>query len=68
MRPRSGDEGRKEEATATAAAAPAAAAAARTEIRSRVFCNYPTLLKNDNNIAESVECVWPSVFLPTAVF
>lgn len=31
----SGDEGRKEEA----------ATAARTEIRSCVFCNYPTLLK-----------------------
>lgn len=43
MRPRSGDEGRKEEAAAAAAAD--AAAAARTEIRSRVFCNYPTLLK-----------------------
>lgn len=39
VRPRSGDEGRKEEAAA------AAATAARMEIRSRVFCNYPTLLK-----------------------
>lgn len=51
MRPRSGDEGREEKAAAAAAAATAAtaaataAAAAKTEIRGRVFCNYPTLLK-----------------------